>query len=75
MAWYKILMGIFVPLLAIGWAAYWWNERKLDKEEENMSLEEKSTDTLKQSRSDVSDWAQQMANFKKPERKPPSYDD
>ncbi|NQV33328.1 MAG: hypothetical protein HQ515_11600 [Phycisphaeraceae bacterium] len=73
--WYKILMCICLPLLAIGWVAYWWWERKLDKEEAAMPEEDKSTDTLKQSRSDVSDWAEQMANFKKPERKPPTYDD
>lgn len=73
--WYKILMGIAVPLLAIGWGVYWWRERKLDQEEAAMSKEDKATDTLKKSRNEVSDWAQQMANFKKPERKPPSHHD
>ena len=73
--WYKILMGISLPLLAIGWAVYWWRERKLDQEEAAMSKEDKSTDTLKKSRSDVADWAQQMADFKKPEHRPPGHDD
>lgn len=74
MLWYKILMAIFIPLLAIGWAIYWWHEKKLDKEEAAMTKEERSSDKLKQSRNEVSDWAAQMANFKKPERKPPSDD-
>ena len=72
---YKILMGISLPLLAIGWLAYWWWERKLDKEEAAMPEGDKSTDTLKKSRSDVADWAAQMAEFKKPERKPPNHND
>jgi hypothetical protein len=72
---YKILMSIFLPLLALGWLAYWWWERKLDKEEAALPEEDKSTDTLKKSRSDVADWAEQMSNFKKPERKPPNHSD
>ena len=75
MVWYKILMGISLPLLALGWLAYWWWERKLDKEEAAMPKEARSTEKLKQSRSEVADWAQQMASFKKPEHKPPTHDD
>ncbi|MCF7974033.1 MAG: hypothetical protein K9N55_09480 [Phycisphaerae bacterium] len=73
--WYKILMGISLPLLAILWGVYWWWERKLDQEEAAMPKEDKSSDRLKQSRNEVADWATQMASFKKPERKPPAHND
>ena len=64
--WFKIFMGVSIPALAIGWLAYWLWQRKLDKEEAQTPKEEKSSERLKQTRNEVSDWAKQMANFKKP---------
>ena len=69
--WFKVFMGIMIPVLAIAWLAYWLWQRKLDKEEAAMTKEEKSSERLKKTHSELSDWAQQMAQFKKPERKPP----
>jgi hypothetical protein len=68
--WFKVFMGIMLPVLAIAWIAYWLWQRKLDREEAKLTKVEKSSDRLKKTHSEVSDWAKQMANFKKPERKP-----
>ena len=62
---YKIFMYIMVPVLIIGWVLYWLREKKLDAEEK-LNPKKNISKTLKKSRNEVSDWAQQMANFKKP---------
>ena len=64
---YKIFMLITVPALAIGWIAYWWWMRKIAEEEKNQPRQ--ISKRLSQSKSEVSDWAQKMADFKPPERK------
>ena len=69
--WFKVFMGISLPVLVIAWIAYWLWQRKLDKEEAAMPQHEKASERLKQTRGEVADWAQQMAKFKKPTRKPP----
>jgi len=68
---YKIFMLITIPLLIIGWAAYWlWNRKIL--EEEKKQPQKKESQRLTKTKSEISDWAQQMAKFKKPEiKKPP----
>ncbi|MCH8217328.1 MAG: hypothetical protein IH892_11225 [Planctomycetes bacterium] len=65
MSFYKIFMFSMIPALAIGWVLYWLRERKLDAEEAK-EPHKTTSETLKKSRSEVSTWAQQMADFKKP---------
>jgi len=64
---YKIFMLIAVPALAIGWIVYWLRERKIAEEEKNQPRKE--SQRLKKSKSQVSDWAQKMAEYKPPTRK------
>jgi len=64
---YKIFMVIAVPALAIGWIVYWLRERKIAEEEKNQP--KKISQRLTQSKSEVSNWAQKMAEFKPPKRK------
>ena len=65
---YKIFMIIAIPVLLIGWAAYWLWDRKMVEEEKQQPKESKR---LTKTKGEISDWAQQMANFKKPEIKRP----
>lgn len=67
MSLYKIFMLIAVPALAIGWIVYWLRERKFAEEEKNQP--KKESQRLTKSKSEVSDWAQKMADFKPPKRK------
>ncbi len=70
--WYKIFMLIAIPALIIGWVAYWLWMRKI-LEEEKKQPKKKESQRLTNTKSEISDWAQQMANFKKPEiKKPPN---
>ena len=64
---YKIFMLIAIPALAIGWVVYWLRERKIAEEEKNQPRQ--ISKHLKKSKSEVSDWAQKMAEFKPPKRK------
>ena len=64
---YKIFMLVTIPALAIGWIAYWWWMRKIAEEEKNQPRE--VSKRLTQTKSEVSDWAQKMADFKPPEHK------
>ncbi len=66
---YKVCMCIAVPLLAIAWIAYWLWQKRLDNEEAKMPAHRTSSAHLQKSRDEMSDWAQQMANFKKPTTK------
>ena len=68
---YKIFMLIAIPVLIIGWVAYWLWMRKII-EEEKKQPPKKESQRLTKTKSEVSDWAQKMAYFKKPEiKKPP----
>jgi len=67
MSTYKIFMLITFPALAAGWIAYWWWMRKIAEEEKNQPKQ--ISKRLTQTKSEVSDWAQKMADFKPPERK------
>ncbi len=62
---YTIFMLIMIPALGIAWLLYFLRERKLDAEEAE-NPHETTSETLKKSRTEVSSWAQQMADFKKP---------
>ena len=68
---YKIFMLITIPILLIGWVAYWLWQRKLD-EEEKKEPGKKESERLTKTKSEISDWAKKMSDFKKPEiKKPP----
>ena len=69
---YKIFMLIALSVLAIGWAAYAIWIRWVIKQEK--SQPKKESQRLQKTKSEISDWAKQMAQFKPPERKKPSYD-
>ena len=66
---YKIFMLIAIPALIIGWIAYTIWIRKVIEEEKKQPKQESKR--LKKTKSEIADWAQQMANFKKPEIKRP----
>ncbi len=67
---YKIFMLIAIPALIIGWIAYWLWMRKIIEEEKKQP--KKQSQRLTKTKSEISEWAQKMANFKKPEiKKPP----
>lgn len=70
---YKIFMLIAVPALIIGWVAYAYWIRKVCEEEKQQPKQE--SQRLKKTKSEITDWAQKMAQFKKPERKKPSDQD
>jgi len=64
---YKIFMLIAVPALAIGWIAYALWERKMREEEKKQPKQE--SQRLTKTKSEVSDWAKKMAEYKPPKRK------
>ena len=64
---YKIFMLIAVPALAIGWIAYVLWERKMREEEKKQPKQE--SQRLTKTKSEVSDWAKKMAEYKPPKRK------
>lgn len=66
---YKIFMLIALPVLAIGWIAYAIWIKKVTEEEKKMPKQE--SERLTKTKSEIADWAQQMANFKKPTHKQP----
>jgi hypothetical protein len=64
---YKIFMLIALPALVIGWIAYVIWERKMREEEKNRPKPQ--SERLTKTKSEISDWAQQMAAYKLPPRK------
>ena len=60
-------MLIAIPALIIGWVAYWLWMRKIIEEEKKQPKQ--ISQRLKQTRSEVTDYAQKLKNFKKPARK------
>lgn len=69
---YKVFMLIAIPALAIGWIAYAWWLRKIREEEKNQPKPQSRR--LVKTKTEVSDWAQKMAQFKPPKPKR-TYDD
>jgi len=61
---YTIFMFIALPALAIGWVVYAIWIRKVREEEKKQP--KKESQRLKKTKNEISDWAQQMAKFKKP---------
>lgn len=66
---YKIFMLIAIPAVIIGWVAYWLWDRKMAEEEKKQP--KKVSQRLTKTKTEISDWAQKMANFKKPDIKRP----
>jgi len=60
-------MLIAVPALVIGWIAYAIWIRKVCEEEKEQPKQE--SQRLKKTKSEIAEWAQKMAQFKKPEPK------
>jgi FtsZ-interacting cell division protein ZipA len=72
-AMYKTVMIIGVIVLAIGWIAYGIWDYKMRQEEKKRP--KPRSERLRKTQSEVSDWAKQMAAFKKPTYKKPDQDD
>ena len=64
---YKTFMLIALPVLAIGWVAYALWMRKVLEEEKKQPKPQ--SQRLTKTKSEISDWAQQMAAYKPPPRK------
>ena len=61
---YKIFMLIAIPAVAIGWIAYAIWIRKVVEEEKKQPKQQ--SERLQKTKSEISDWAKKMAEFKKP---------
>jgi hypothetical protein len=57
-------MLVAVPVLIIGWIAYWLWQRKIEEEEKNKPKQE--SQRLTKTKSEVSNWAKKMAAFESP---------
>jgi hypothetical protein len=69
---FKTIMIIGVVVVGLGWIAYGIYEYKMRQEEKkNPPVRSERFD---KSKSEVSDWAKQMASFKKPVHKKPDQD-
>ena len=64
---YKVFMIVGVLLVAGGWIAYALWDYKLRQEEKKTPP--KPAERLQKTRSEVADWAKQMAQFQKPKAK------
>jgi hypothetical protein len=62
--WYKIFMIVGVIVVGGGWIAYGIYEYKMRQEEKKQPRQRSAR--LRKSQGAVSDWAKQMAEFKKP---------
>lgn len=70
---YKIFMLIAVPIVIIGWIAYWlWDKKMTEKEK---SQPKPVSEHLQKTRTEVTDWAKKMAEFQPPKKKTPSEPD
>jgi hypothetical protein len=68
MSTYAIFMIVGVLVVGAGWIAYYLWNRKMDKEE--ASQPKPQTAQMKKTKSEVSDWAKKMAEFKGPPQRP-----
>jgi len=64
---YKIFMIVGVVVVAGGWIAYAIWDYKMRQEEKKQP--KRRSGRLRKTQGEVSDWAQQMAAFKKPKAK------
>jgi heme/copper-type cytochrome/quinol oxidase subunit 2 len=68
MSTYAVFMILGVIVVAGGWAAYFLWDYKQRKEEEKQATPQ--SERLKRTKSDLSDWAKKMAEFKGPPKRP-----
>lgn len=68
MSTYAIFMIIGVLVVGVGWIAYFLWDRKMAKEEE--SQPKPQTAQMKKTKTELSDWAKKMAEFKGPPQRP-----
>ena len=61
---YKFFMFIAVPVLAIGWFAYWLWMKKIEEEEKNQPKPQ--SQRLTKTKTEISDWAKKMATAETP---------
>ena len=70
---YRIFMIVGLVLVAVGWIIYGiWNYKMQQQEK---SQPKPRSERLQKTQSELSDWAKQMAAFKKPTYKRPDQDD
>jgi heme/copper-type cytochrome/quinol oxidase subunit 2 len=69
MSTYAILMIIGIPVVILGWIAYFLWDYKQRKEEEKQPKPQSAQ--VQKTKSEVSDWAKKMAEFKGPPKRPP----
>ncbi len=65
--WYTIFMLVMVPLVAVGWLAYYLYMRRVIEEEKKDGRKE--SQRLSKSKNEVTDWAKKMAEFESPREK------
>ena len=68
MSTYAIFMIVGVIVVGGGWIAYFLWDRKMRKEEEKQPRPR--SERLKKTKSELSDWAKKMAEFKGPPKRP-----
>ncbi|MEN6427367.1 MAG: hypothetical protein ABFE13_18590 [Phycisphaerales bacterium] len=64
MGWYGWFMIVGIVVVGGGWIAYWIWDRKMQKEEAKEPP--RKSERLEKTKSEVSDWAKKMAEFKSP---------
>ncbi len=65
--WYKVFMLLAIPALIIGWVAYGLWMRKIREEEKNQPKPQSKR--LVKTKTEISDWAQKMKDYKPPKIK------
>lgn len=68
MSTYAIFMIVGVLVVGIGWIAYFLWDRRMCKEEE--SQPKPQTERQQKTKTELSDWAKKMAEFKGPPKRP-----
>jgi hypothetical protein len=68
MSTYAILMTIGVPVVILGWIAYFLWDRKMAKEEKTQPKPQ--SERVKKTKSELSDWAKKMSEYKGPPKRP-----
>jgi hypothetical protein len=68
MSTYALLMIIGIPVVILGWVAYFIWDYKQRKEEEK--LPKPASAKVQKNKSELSDWAKKMADFKGPPKRP-----
>jgi hypothetical protein len=70
---YGKFMIVALAVLAIGWAVYYFWDRRMKKIE--ASRPKQRSERLQKTNAEISDWAKKMAAFQKPTYKKPDQDE